>query len=29
MGERGRQKIQKEWNYERMFAPVLTRLEIK
>ena len=29
MGERGRQKIQKEWNYESMFAPVLTRLKIK
>jgi len=29
MGERGRQKIQKEWNYEKMFAPVLRRLEIK
>jgi len=28
MGERGRQKIQKEWNYEKMFAPVLTRLKI-
>ena len=29
MGERGRQKIQKEWNYEKMFAPVLRRLETK
>ena len=29
MGERGRQKIQSEWNYEKMFTPVLKRLEIK
>ena len=28
MGERGRQKIQKEWNYERMFQPVLDRLKV-
>ena len=27
MGERGRQRILQEWNYERQFAPVLERLE--
>ena len=27
MGERGRQKIQKEWNYETIFKSVLRRLE--
>jgi glycosyltransferase involved in cell wall biosynthesis len=26
MGERGRQRILREWNYERQFAPVLQRL---
>ena len=26
MGERGRQKILKEWNYEQQFMPVLGRL---
>lgn len=26
MGERGRQRIMREWNYELQFAPVLTRL---
>ncbi len=26
MGERGRQRILEEWNYERQFAPVLERL---
>ena len=29
MGERGRKKIQKEWNYEKMFTPVLKKFEIK
>lgn len=28
MGERGRQKIREEWNYERLFQPVLDRLEV-
>ena len=28
MGERGRQKIQSEWNYERLFQPVLDRLRV-
>jgi len=28
MGERGRQKIQKEWNYEKAFSPVLKKLEV-
>ena len=28
MGERGRLKIRKEWNYERMFQPVLDRLKV-
>jgi glycosyltransferase involved in cell wall biosynthesis len=27
MGERGRQRILSEWNYERQFAPVLTAVE--
>jgi glycosyltransferase involved in cell wall biosynthesis len=27
MGERGRQKIQNEWNYEKAFSPVLKKLE--
>jgi glycosyltransferase involved in cell wall biosynthesis len=27
MGERGRQRILAEWNYERQFAPVLERLD--
>jgi glycosyltransferase involved in cell wall biosynthesis len=27
MGERGRQKIQSEWNYERAFSPVFKKLE--
>jgi glycosyltransferase involved in cell wall biosynthesis len=26
MGERGRQRIVEEWNYERQFAPVLERI---
>jgi glycosyltransferase involved in cell wall biosynthesis len=26
MGERGRQKIAEEWNYERAFAPILARI---
>ncbi|NCY22152.1 hypothetical protein EBX31_09395 [bacterium] len=26
MGERGRQKIQSEWNYERLFQPVLKKM---
>jgi hypothetical protein len=29
MGERGRQRILEEWNYERQFSPVLERLEGK
>ena len=28
MGERGRQKIQNEWNYKRLFQPVLDRLRV-
>jgi glycosyltransferase involved in cell wall biosynthesis len=28
MGERGRLKIQKDWNYERLFQPVLDRLKV-
>jgi glycosyltransferase involved in cell wall biosynthesis len=29
MGERGRQRILREWNYEEQFAPVLPRLTEK
>jgi glycosyltransferase involved in cell wall biosynthesis len=29
MGERGRQRILREWNYEKQFAPVLPRLTEK
>ena len=27
MGERGREKIQNEWNYEKAFSPVFKKLE--
>jgi len=27
MGERGRQRILSEWNYERQFEPVLERMQ--
>jgi hypothetical protein len=27
MGERGRQRIRNEWNYEKAFSPVLKKLE--